>query len=927
MPISATEALPATPAAAARTFVGGNVDVAACGQSLTNRPRYVPRFSTSLSTLHPCGVSAAVDTGGVLHGGAGNVASSDQPLVLAERRSSFTGHDRPLDAGSDGSSVDLVGCLFAITKESSSSDTCGGDETVIDTTDAETSSTTRDGPVRQAVPPMEDADTCATSATVDRTGVRERDGYPSGTEKEPRRGAAKRFPNFVVYRIYLTDPAGWCVRVEKRIRPSLVRHHRILRAAPGTCWAIMNGERPQSLWRGDQRKVVRDTLATPCRGNASSTRNDNSLPWQTGFAGNSTHGAATVNWSSMTAVGGSGAATPRLLAGAPAAHLGQPLQKLRKWADCVEGKNAVHRERQRLILLLAKKRHVEDVAASATVAAPVPVTMAVAASRDVDTVPPGAGHGNPPTIDGSENGGGDPIGGGSFDLEKESRAVRDCNAQEQQGHGDGTSCVTGFVLSFALDEVPRANAWREVAYGSRHENVSCDGDVTGHASERVSQGNRKCEINRGGNMMRVWVDTGERAVAVRLQTVQLLKDISNLVLSKASCTSLASRWFRAATAQKEGLISGCVTTDAEQMAGRRLMGEGTEDGAAPRGEAEVSLPRQVDREGVALTDASMIAKEGNLGTALPSSCVPDAPTVSSGTRVITSEATAMERIRSEERRTSAKAALRTVPTVSDMKKTIDTLAAAVEKAASKRETPSSGCSFCCPVGSGNGDGGCSSAVSSTASATTQAPGSLSLDPRAAESHAKGAVHDTIESASGTRTRGELVLPSSEPESNLDPANVAHGAVIASNDDSNGGEGDDCDGRRDSDRRVEDDFCRQAMLGAPAVESLPPAIRNMTSTSISNLGSGNGVTAVTKKDSNPAELPSADTTLAAFCGCPGSIGAFLGELAAACGGRQLAFSTDHCPGGELLVKSVASVDAAQGANDLLRDLVACYPSSS
>lgn len=212
----------------------------------------------------------------------------------------------------DGGEVDFVGCLFAVTMELSAS-TVGHGEVMLAA-----------GSSAPACPP--DGGGCGRDTAV----AGGSSGSPLGAKAVASGADAAEE---VTYRVHFTDPAGACVRVEKRVGSNLARHHRILRSAPGTCWAVMNAA---------------------CSTAEMSRVRERALPTM-GECG--TRGTGALGWSSMTTAGGNSSGTPpRTLGGAPTEHLSPELLKLRRWAEGVEGKIAVRRERQRLAVLLSWER-------------------------------------------------------------------------------------------------------------------------------------------------------------------------------------------------------------------------------------------------------------------------------------------------------------------------------------------------------------------------------------------------------------------------------------------------------------------------------------------------------------------------------------------------------------------------------------------
>lgn len=277
--------------------------------------------------------------------------------AVQARSSSVLASGRPDDEA--GTEVDLVGCVFGVTVERSSSPSLSStrqevfasvDSIVNGDPAAGGCGGPRDGPSAKVVGPA---------------SPRAAAGFTTSTAAS----TAAPSDEFVIYRVYLTDESGACVLLEKRIRPELAHHHRILRSAPGACWAVVNAG------RGDRNEMPSYSMLgiPPC---------------------NNDRGVGTVSWSSMTAVGGNGCAPPpRSIGGAPAGHLEQPLLALRRWVEGGDGRNAVRRERQRLALLLAREQRLGAAGAS-----PSPSAVAGGGSTEEEGFVPPLSQGADSTV-------------------------------------------------------------------------------------------------------------------------------------------------------------------------------------------------------------------------------------------------------------------------------------------------------------------------------------------------------------------------------------------------------------------------------------------------------------------------------------------------------------------------------------------------
>ena len=288
----------------------------------TVNPRFVPRRHTPLSAFSspptPRITGGAISCGERVGRKAVSTLSAGPPIVR------------------DAAEADFVGCLFAVTRESLSP--IGVRETFASPD--------------SVVSPMVSGGGggVGAGAAAHRNIKTGSDATDLAAKEAEARGQARDAnddpdPEFVIYHVYLTDSSGACVRLKKRVRRELARHHRILRSAPGTCWAVVNARLETTFADalGSRVGAGRDVLAV----------GDPKLPR---VGGSGARDVQTVSWSSMTAVGGNGSAPPpRAIGGTPTGHLEQPLLALRRWAEGGDGRGAVSRERQRLAVLLARE--------------------------------------------------------------------------------------------------------------------------------------------------------------------------------------------------------------------------------------------------------------------------------------------------------------------------------------------------------------------------------------------------------------------------------------------------------------------------------------------------------------------------------------------------------------------------------------------
>ncbi|CAM9309872.1 unnamed protein product [Ectocarpus sp. 12 AP-2014] len=318
-------------------------------------PRFVPRRYTPLSALVPPPLRGSRQIGngegGCWHGhlrgggGSGSGSASDSADLRhvhggdeEEERGRSTAPPSAAGGGGgeagDGSAaggvgvggggdaeVDVVGCVFAVTVDCSPLSATPGSGEVFATVESI----------------MHAADSaCRGGGGSGGGGSGFRD--ESGNERNSST-TAQADDERVTYRVYMTEPSGACAVLTKRVRPELARHHRILRSAPGACWAIVNAGRHNG---GGAAAAAGGAWHPSAPGGLPTIRD---------------RGLGALSWSSLTAAGGNGSAPPpRSVGGAPARHLGRPLLAARRWAEGDEGRNAVRRERQRLEILQARER-------------------------------------------------------------------------------------------------------------------------------------------------------------------------------------------------------------------------------------------------------------------------------------------------------------------------------------------------------------------------------------------------------------------------------------------------------------------------------------------------------------------------------------------------------------------------------------------
>lgn len=241
-----------------------------------------------------------------------------------------------------GGEADFVGCVFAVTRQCSSTSMPGEVLITADSTESSSDSTgipTVDGGHQESGEEL-------------RKNLKVGSSIEGGSETGGNAAA-----ELVTYRVYFTEPSGACMCLERKILPELSRHHRILRSVPGSCWAIVNGEPCDRFAPGTTCSLGIGTRhASPGRG----VRTGDADSFAISIHERHSRGFAVVRWSSTTAVGGRGGSSPpRTLAGSPAGHLGQPLLALTRWSKGVEGTNAVRRERERLTVLLARDKRAQ----------------------------------------------------------------------------------------------------------------------------------------------------------------------------------------------------------------------------------------------------------------------------------------------------------------------------------------------------------------------------------------------------------------------------------------------------------------------------------------------------------------------------------------------------------------------------------------
>lgn len=455
----------------------------------TANPRFAPRRDTSLSAFESPPTPRAV----------GSACGSGERMGRKAIPTRFVGPP----VVSDAAEADFVGCVFAVTREFPSPTG-----------------------VREA---FASADSFSSSALSDARGggsggaeahrnVGTGRGVPgeiaqeAKARRQPRDANSDVVPETVAYHVYLTEPSGACVRLKKRVRTELARHHRILRSAPGTCWAVLNA---------GLSTTSSDALGD--RGGAGGDVFDVGDRTLSCIGGGGTRGVPTVCWSSMTAVGGSGnAPPPRAIGGAPTGHLEHPLLALRRWTEG-DGRTAVRRERQRLAVLLDRETHA---AASASVALHPPVPALL----------PGGGNGG--GGEGKSSTDAAPRGGDGVNDRRETKAL----ALPAQGREtlERAHILVGFVSSFSVLAPSCVDGGGEVRGTPRAEGLRTAAKE--NAADDVGSSSRR-------NDATLWlhVDTGERMVAVWLPK-RALGQLLSMTLDKNGRSSATCRSSAAAGA-------------------------------------------------------------------------------------------------------------------------------------------------------------------------------------------------------------------------------------------------------------------------------------------------------------------------------------------------------------------------------------------
>ncbi|CAM9173051.1 unnamed protein product, partial [Scytosiphon promiscuus] len=224
------------------------------------------------------------------------------------------------------------------------------------------------------------------------------------------------------------------------------RHHRILRSAPGSCWAVVNAGRNNLGGGGGGAAMTSPSQAW--NGPLSSCRDRE----------RNLDGYGTLSWSSTTAVGGNGSGPPpRSIGGAPTGHLGPPLLEARRWAEGGDGRGAVRRERERLALLLAREQRLARSSACAAAAAEVePLQPPLSAGNASVSDACGDEGRAAPTAAAAQGGGGD-----SADREPAEREMQGPRVGGRAARRCGSTydVVVGFVSSFSAVPYPSFSLW------------------------------------------------------------------------------------------------------------------------------------------------------------------------------------------------------------------------------------------------------------------------------------------------------------------------------------------------------------------------------------------------------------------------------------------------------------------------------------
>lgn len=387
----------------------------------------------------------------------------------------------------------------------------------------------------------------------------------------------------VTYRVYMTGGSGVCVCLERKILPELARHHRILRCAPGSCWAIINAvsspasapSRPE-VSRGafsstearkpNSRRKARNGVeinadTARCEGSEPEVASAglNSMPVKPTLT--STSGvwrmekAKVLTWSSLTAVGGSGGAPPpATIGGTSSGHIGAPLSALRRWAEGIEGRRAVRREGQRLALQLAQLSNVgpTSIVALGTKDDASSADFVVKSETCLDSKEHSTREGdrNDTSAAGLQSDGCLIPGSGveaemgvsvTVQTEKGEDSVSASSDSGQRSRARPladacTSPLVGFVTSFVLLPSTSACGWgstvRERVASTQNSAHVANATVTPRKpaprSEQVLE-NKGSWSSRDGTLW-VRVDTGEQVLPLRIPTQQVLEQLLREVL-------------------------------------------------------------------------------------------------------------------------------------------------------------------------------------------------------------------------------------------------------------------------------------------------------------------------------------------------------------------------------------------------------------
>ena len=776
-----------------------------CGEPTSNL-RFSPRRHTSLLAFEspptPPTVGSASGFGGRVGRKATPTRFGAPPVVR------------------DAAEVDFVGCVFAVTREFPSP------------TGVREAFASADSVSSSALSGARGSDSGGAEAHRSvgagrgATGEIAREAEARG---QPRDANSDVVPETVTYHVYLTEPSGACLRLKKQIRTELARHHRILRSAPGTCWAVVNAglATTSSDALGGRGGAGGDVLAFGDRTLSCS-----------GEGG--TRGVPTVCWSSVTAVGGSGnAPPPRTIGGAPTGHLEQPLLALRRWTEG-DGRAAVRRERQRLASLLDRETHA---VASAPVALHLPAPALLPRGGGGGG---GGGEGKP-----SANAG--PRGGEGVNDSRDTRAL----AVPAQGREtpERAHNLIGFVSSFSVLAPSCADRGGDVRGAPRAE-------VFRTAATENAAGGVGSSSRRDDATLWLHIDTGERMLAVWLPQ-RALRQLLGLTLdhngrSSATCLPSVAVGAPGGSPRREelprrlsnahGLLRavaalGFDTTREEHIGGT---GDGCENAM---GTSSATLTTGVAKQAAALAEQP-VSPTGNF-VAVPENAADDAGnTVQSGEQAAPSGDPETDRAVEGANDPAAAAASR--------EDAVDALTASLFRMA-RECRHSSGLLFsdaCCPTASGS---------------VGAAPVALRVaSSRAGAHNASGGLSVGLEKAG-------------EPTELIAPAPTVDGDISV----------DDAPGR---------------------VSRLPSACGTED---VSTVGLGGGAGATKKRHYG--------ASVASPVSHPGRAGSLLGDLALACGRKQLEFSVlrsfSKVLGREVgVVNGVRPVDAIRSAQNLLEDFV-------